>query len=415
MDDPANLASGEESNSDIPGPSSLGPIRGRQHLQVRTSPYERNEGSSSRSSSPLRLTSLGTLPPLQTEGSSSRSPSLLRRTSLGTLSPLHIPLPLGHLSAQPVPSPLNQVAFSHPNSPSPSHSDNEMNVDNPDLPLDEAELPFDEEEVLAKASFAIIPLPYYQTIPPMRLLICTKCQHGVLASSLISHSNGHGIRLLKADKQNLQKIVDNSSFLDDSEEVASPASPCPPIEGIKMQDGLSCNVCHYCCIGIRTMQSHFSIKHKDVVGFAKDNSKLVQVQALFARRPKYFVVTPSLRGLNEDDLFTIYLRQCVPEIEALQILNPPISPNEVPPLLKVTQWHEHLKDYTTDRESVRKLLELVKLPTLSQGQAWMGSPLQNTIEAYLKDVQVKANNATLGIRCLLKECPRFFNSFNVRL
>jgi hypothetical protein len=118
-------------------------------------------------------------------------------------------------------------------------------------------------------------------------------------------------------------------------------------------------------------------------------------------------VTPSLHGLSEDDLFTVYLRQCAPEIEALCILNPPISPNEVPPLLKVMQWHEHLKDYTTDRDTVRKLLELTTLPTSKAGETWMDLPLRATIEAYMKDVQVKANNASLGIKCLLKECPRY--------
>ena len=144
LDDLANLASGEESSSDLAGPSIVGPIRGRgPHLQVRTTPYKRTGDSSSQSSSPSR------------------------RTSLGTLSPL---LPLSHLSVQPVPSPLNQVAFSYPNSPTPPHSDNEMDVDDSELPADQPELPLDEEEVLAKASFAIVLLPHLQTTPPTRLL-----------------------------------------------------------------------------------------------------------------------------------------------------------------------------------------------------------------------------------------------------
>lgn len=389
LDDLANLASGEESTSDVAGPSSLGPIRGRvSHLQIRTTPYKRTGDSSSRSLSPLR------------------------RNSLGTLSPL---LPLTHLSVQPIPSPLNQIAFSCPNSPSPPHSDNEMTVDNPEPLLIQAEPPSDEEKVLAKASVTVITLPYYQTTPPTRLLICTKCQHGVLATSLISHSNAHGIKLLPAEKQSLQKIIDNSSFLDDSEEVVCPTPPCPPIEHILVQNGFACTLCSFCSLAIRTVQNHFYAMHKDVLGSAKEHSKQVQVQAFFARWPKYFAVTPSLRGLNDDDLFSVYLRQCAPEIDALRILNPPITPNEVPPLLKVMEWHEHLKDYTTDRDSVRKLLELTKLPTSRDGEVWMGTPLRSTIEGYMKDVRRKANNASLGIRCLLKECPRYLSILYVRL
>ena len=373
-DDLANLASDEESTSDVAGPSILGPIRGRvPHLQARTTPYKRTGESSSQSSSPTR------------------------RSSLGTLSPLLIPL--GHLSAQPVPSPLNQLAYSFPNSPSPPHSDNEMKVDGPE-PL------FNEEEVLAKASIAIITLPHLNTTPPTQLLACTKCQHGISASSLISHSNGHNIKLLPAEKQNLQKIINNSSFLKDSAEVPSPMPPCPPLDGILVQNGFACTLCSYCSIAVRTMQNHFYADHKDVLGLARTHSKSVQVQAFFTQRPKYFAVVPILRGQDEDDLFRLYLEQCAPEIDALKILNPPINANEVPPLLKIMQWHEHLKDYITDRESVRKLLGLTKLPTSKKGEAWMGTPLRETIEGYLRDVRVKANNASIGIKCLLKECPR---------
>jgi Orsellinic acid/F9775 biosynthesis cluster protein D len=384
LNDTANLASGEESSSDVAGPSSLGPIRGRvPHLQIRTTPYKRTGDSSSQSSSPSRRT-------------------------FGTLSPLPIPLALPHLTAQSIPSPLNQVAYSCPNSPTPPHSDNEMDVDDSaDLHL--AEL--NEEEVLAKASFAIIPLPHLKTTPPTRLLICTKCRHGVLSSSLLSHSNTHNIKLLPEEKRNIQKIMDNSCFLDDSKEVTSPTAPCPPIDGISVQDGVACTQCSYCCVAPRTMQNHFYSLHKDAKGTAKEHSKPAQVQALFARRPKYFAVMPSLRGLDEDDLFTVYLRQCAPELDSLRILNPPLNSNEVPPLLKVTQWHEHLKDYTTDRDTVRKLLELLKLPTSKQGESCLGSPLRNTIESYMKKIRVQANNASLGIKCLLKECPRFVISF----
>jgi hypothetical protein len=319
---------------------------------------------------------------------------------------------------QLVPSPLNQLAYSRTNSPSPSTSDDEMNVDDPQLSLEETEPSFTEDEVLAKASFTIVTLSHLQTTPPTRLLACTKCLHGVKPSLLITHSSGHRIKLLPAEKESLKKITDNSSFLDDSDELLSPTPPCPPIEGILVQDGFSCNLCSHCCTGLRSMQTHFSAKHKGVPGYAKANSKPVQVQALFSQRPTYFAVIPILRGLNQDDLFTVYLQQCAPEIDNLRILNPPLNPNEVSPLLKVMQWHEHLKDYITDRDSVQKLLELTKLPTSQRGEAWMGTPLHNTIDSYMRNVRVKANNSSLGIRCLLKECPRYIIFpiiFDVRL
>lgn len=286
-----------------------------------------------------------------------------------------------------------------------------MNVDNPEPPLDQFNLSFNEEEILAKASFTIITLSHLQTTPPSRLLACTKCLQGVNPLSLIFHSHGHHITLLPAEKQNLQTIINNSTFLDDTNyNVSSPTPPCSPIEGLLIEEGIACKLCSYCTIGARTMRNHFSLKHKGVLGFAKDNTKSIQVQTLFPRYPKYFAVTPILRGLQQDDLFTVYLQQCVPEIENLQILNPPLNPNEVSPLLKIMQWHEHLKDYISDRESVQRLLELTKLPTSKRGEAWMGTPLRETVEGYMRNVRVKANNSSLGIRCLLKECPRYIVS-----
>lgn len=376
VDDSDNLAD-EELSSDVAGPSSLGPIRGRPpHLQIRTTPYERTGDSSSRSSSPSR------------------------RTLFATHSP-H-----GHLA----PSPLNQLAYSRSNSPSPPESDDEMNVDDPELPLDHALLPFNEEEVLARASYNITTLSHLQTSPPTQLLTCTKCLHGVKPSMLITHSSGHRIKLLPAEKDSLKRIIGTSSFLDDANENHSPTPPCPPIEGILVQDGFSCNICTHCCTSFRSMQTHFSAKHKGVAGFAKANSKSVQVQALFPQRPTYFAVTPILRGLGQDDLFTVYLQQCAPEIDNLRILNPPLNPNEISPLLKIMQWHEHLKDHLSDRDKVRKLLELTTLPTSQRGEPWMGTPLRDTIDAYMRNVRVKANNTSLGIRCLLKECPRYISS-----
>ena len=387
-DDLADLASGEESASDVVGLSSVGPVRGRLlHQQARPTPYERSEESS--------------------------SPSPFRRHSLASLSPLQISTTLAHISPVTAPSPLHKIAYSHPPSPTPPLSDHEMNVDEPcfqtgEPPLPKTILSFNEKDVLAKASLNVVLLPHLRTIPPTQLLVCTKCECGVLPSSLFNHAKEHSIKLLPTEKQDLQTIIANTSYLDDSHQVDSPTPPCPPIEGILIQNGISCNLCNYCCTGFRTMQNHFSVKHKDATGYAKNNSKAVKVQALFARRPKYFAVTPSLRGITEDDdLFATYLRQCAPEIEELKIINPPISENEVSPLLKITQWHEHLKDYTKNRDNVKKLLQLTKLPTSKEG-SWMGTPLRYTIEGYMKDVRTKANNSTLSIRMLLKECPRYF-------
>jgi hypothetical protein len=47
---------------------------------------------------------------------------------------------------------------------------------------------------------------------------------------VITHSTLHHIKLLPADKQNLQTIMDNSTFLDDSIKIATLDPPCPPLK-----------------------------------------------------------------------------------------------------------------------------------------------------------------------------------------
>jgi hypothetical protein len=374
------------SSTGIRNTLSIGPSRERQpRLQARPTPYQRTANSSSLSLSPVR------------------------RSSLGTLSPLQILSPLPHLSPLPAPSPLQQLVYSRPTSPSP-RSDDKMDVDEA---FGENISFLTDDEVLAKGSFAVIALPHVQIFPPIRLIGCTKCLKGVLASTLLSHAKGHNIILLPNEKRDLQRIIESSLYVNDPGAVPSPNPPCPPIEGIQVHDGLSCNLCSYCCISSSTLVTHFGASHKGAPGHSKANSKTVQLQTFFTCRTKYFAVTSSLYGVNKNDLFAAYMQQCAPEIDAIRILNPPLNVNEVSPLLKVMQWHEHLKDYIKNRDSVRMLLELTKLPTSRLGDSWMGSPLRNTIEGYMRDVRAKANNASLGIRCLLKECPRFVASLMI--
>jgi len=131
------------------------------------------------------------------------------------------------------------------------------------------------------------------------------------------------------------------------------------------------------------------------------------VQAFFAQHSKYFAVNPSLHGMKKDDFFAVYMKDYAPKIEAFTYFNPPLSVNEVPPLLKVIQWHEHLVQYTTDKETISQLLEIWKLPKFAQDEDWIGKQLRSAIKRYMKDIQERALKTPPGIKCLLMMCPRF--------
>lgn len=303
-----------------------------------------------------------------------------------------------------------------------NNCDSADEADNDKAHHDEVERPFDENAnekplneddiVLAKASLRIVELLYLTTQPPTHLLICTNptCEHALVPSSVVSHpKKNHKIILTKSDKERLFRIVEEKKFALGSQDVTPPTAPCKPIDGLKIQAGNVCDLCSYCCSGARGMSTHFTQTHKGLGSTVKDNYKSVQMQAFFRQRPKYFAVMPILQGRNNDDLFVVYLQQCAPEVDSLKSFNLPLDSNEIPLLLKTTQWHEHLKPYLGNEATVNELLDIMKLPNTKSptGQAWMGSSLRLTIQGYMKDAGKKADSSALGIRCLLMECPRF--------
>lgn len=127
----------------------------------------------------------------------------------------------------------------------------------------------------------------------------------VLATSLISHSNTHGIKLLPAEKQNHQYLIDNSSFLKDYKEVVCPIPPCSPIESILFPVSFALFVVS------AVFQSELcKIIFIQNIKMSSDQPNCTLSQSKY--RLKYFAVISSLQGLNEDDdSFSVYLQQCV--------------------------------------------------------------------------------------------------------
>jgi len=325
------------------------------------------------------------------------------------------------------PSSLNQLAHP-PHSPTSSSlsfsSQREMIVDDPgsesegpeseseESDSDDSEVEETEQTIFAKAGFQVISLHHLPTLPAPRLLVCERCSLGVLPSAVLTHYKTHNVdlHLTKPTIVSVQKIIGAGKFLEGSNKVECPKPPCAPFDGLKIQDGYTCDHdrCNYCCVSSNSMRTHHSHSHTGGSGTAKDNYQGVQVQAFFSQHPKYFAVNPSLRGVNEDDLFAVYMKNYAPKIEAFNHFNPPLSLNEVPPLLKNMRWHEHLAEYTTDKMKVGQLLEIWNPPRRSaHGKDWMGKRLRSTIEGYVKNIQKKALKTPPGIKCLLVTCPRF--------
>jgi hypothetical protein len=150
------------------------------------------------------------------------------------------------------------------------------------------------------------------------------------------------------------------------------------------------------------MDSHWSDMHRYQV---KDYS-ICKVQTIFTRNPKFFVVRPVLKGLSKDDPYRVYLTQFGPEIaEADARLPEALTENEVPPLLRVTLWHEHLAESTVDRVSVRNVRLLVDTHIAGQKFPWLGKRLYDTISGYMQDIKGKMKKVPIPARMLLMQYP----------
>ncbi|KAF8956798.1 hypothetical protein BDZ97DRAFT_1925070 [Flammula alnicola] len=334
----------------------------------RSRPYRRTSPASTRSSSPVLGQSLAVL-----------------------------------LASTPVlPSPLGQEPYSRPQTPSEESSEADKDVSMNDIADDvfsmDIDLPAapanltgdldDGESLLPKAGLLLLRLSTLGEFPVPLLLVCIECQCGVPPKSAKSHVASHDIHLTKKEKKILSGWLAETKLAQESKDVSTPRPRQAPLQGLQVQPGFSCKLCPFCAPVKRTVENHVYEEHPERRGSSA--SKFITaaaLQAYFRKHPNYF-------------------SQIVPEIDASTLVNAATSVNEIPPLLKMTQWHEHLAPFLTDKTTIHDLCSLMDLPTSKRGDAWLGTPLGNVILDYMKDIRSKANKASLGIKCLLMECPR---------
>ncbi|KAF8869304.1 hypothetical protein BD779DRAFT_1739474, partial [Infundibulicybe gibba] len=129
------------------------------------------------------------------------------------------------------------------------------------------------------------------------------------------------------------------------------------------------------------------------------------VQTFFAPvGRKYFSVVldePHSPG-STPDLYRIYLHQEAGKYQQSTNINPPTHAKEVPPLLRITNWHEHLANYTQDKKTLWDLRSLMKFSKLKPGFDRLGQ----AVFEYAKVIRKKALDAPVAVRRSLMECPR---------
>ena len=187
------------------------------------------------------------------------------------------------------------------------------------------------------------------------ILACRACEKGINIQNGIAHATrkelgGHGLKASKDIVIELEKWIKLKAQLFLSSDIAFHEAPSPPLMMkplpiLKVYDGLRCSSknCDYACKRENTMATHWSKKHRNKKAAKK--AKDVKVQTFFESHPKYFVVSPQLSGSHANSRYELYLTQLVPDLENHEVVPYLALEREIPPLLKVMQWHQHLSPY----------------------------------------------------------------------
>ena len=267
------------------------------------------------------------------------------------------------------------------------------------------------------------------------LLACRACQKGINIQNGVVHATrkelgGHGLKASKDIVIELEKWIKLRVHLFLSSETAFQDAPSPPLMTkplpiLKVYDGLRCTFknCDYTCKRPNAMATHWSEKHRHKKAAKK--AKDVKVQTFFKSHPRYFVVS-QVSGSHANSRYELYLTQLVPDLEknCHEVVPYLASEREIPPLLKVMQWHEHLSPYllddaetnessSKDRPRSSQNLSLFSLPKVQSLKTIVDQPkcphlrqaLGDVVDAYLFEIKRKGQPCEPRIRRMLQEYP----------
>lgn len=248
------------------------------------------------------------------------------------------------------------------------------------------------------------------------ILICIVCHGGLCSTAAADHVVTHEIPISVQDKKNLAHILDawNPQLFMQSEDIHNPPPLLSPIDGLLIYHGFCCEGpgCRNCYRTLGSFKYHWSKDHQSETAEYFSSYHTGYVQAYFLQHPSWFEVNKVLQNLLPDDPFAMLVKDYVPTFKQEELLGPD-TVNEVPMLLNTTHWHLHLADYIDTKTKVRNMRALMQLPTAQEKKGWLGV-VQVLVVGYMRDIRALASKASLGIRCLLKECPRLFNNlFNL--
>ncbi|KAF4617471.1 hypothetical protein D9613_006448 [Agrocybe pediades] len=331
------------------------------------------------------------------------------------------------------PSPLTHVIFSRPASRSPTLEQDSVSSDQHTDAIDQRmDMVDDETEqlrqsisdmlhhptvsstdscdmekaniLLRKFGLVLFQIPF-SNFPPQHLLICVICKKGISLSHAFDHPLMHHIKKRTELKHWLDENMTLWNLQTANTSISLPTRPIEPLYLLEILNGFKCDICQYLSTSKDALRKHIQSFHKNI---PKASSSSVLLQTFFKQHPRYFEVL-SLDPIDSEAIVHAYLS----DVEALPAFKKsadhilvPKDVNDVGPLLASTEWHIHFHQYLDDRSKIRQIVQLMKVPTKNESNAWLGSPLYDVVKEYMADFKKKTSQLGLAAKCMLTTYPR---------
>ena len=259
--------------------------------------------------------------------------------------------------------------------------------------------------------------------PGLRILICCTCGVAIPANlkRILTHIQKHHTtkgktvgRMYPDLGPQLDRILRSYDF-EDLKSVLEQPPDRPRIDGIKVHKGFYCPVvldgreCLKTFPQHSTMKQHLSNDHK---GFQTPTSSeihnhLCDCQTLTVERKHYFRVLsrPTAAAERHQDLYITFIQDEMPNIPGNSTKSlEPMRREELPSLLRQTEWHKFVAEYRNDPEDVVKLILFPdRVDNSDEGR--LLSRLPRIAEAWMRRVHKHQQESTSNMRKFLNGFP----------
>jgi hypothetical protein len=187
---------------------------------------------------------------------------------------------------------------------------------------------------------------------PHRFIVFTKCSRGLEPSDAVNHASGapskggHDISIPLAQRKALRKWIEQATDLHSAQNMPPlPNQHGPPIPFLQTFEGYKCNWCTVCSSSKNVMGNHTGTTPGHPTARSATLQHFFHNRLLFAVQPNRY---NDGQG-NEDgvDLYVLYAKQYGLDVEDESTTCIPFfsDEKEMPLLLQITRWFDHLWRY----------------------------------------------------------------------